>query len=81
MKFDKSTKILLNLVLILVIALLVKSLIVVPNDAYARENVEYKVLRAPRTHAELQPLINAHVKSGWKLHSFAPSPDKIILVR
>jgi hypothetical protein len=81
MKFDKSTKILLNLVLILVIALLVKSLIVVPNDAYARENVEYKILRTPTTHAELQPLINAHVKSGWKLHSLVPSPDKIVLVR
>ena len=37
MRFEKSTKILINFVLILVIALLVNSLITVPSELYARK--------------------------------------------
>ncbi len=43
MKFDKSTKILLNLVLLLLTALLLKSLIGVPKYIYAQGGNEYKV--------------------------------------
>jgi deoxyhypusine synthase len=42
MKLDKFTKVLVNLVLILLIALLVKSLVIVPRDLYAKAGVEYK---------------------------------------
>ncbi len=43
MKLDKSTKIFINLVLILVIGFLVKSLIIMPKDVYAKPGVEYKI--------------------------------------
>lgn len=43
MKLMKSTTILLNIVLILVVALLVKSLIATPKNLYAKGKIEYKV--------------------------------------
>ena len=43
MKLDKSTKVLMNLVLILAIALLLKLLITIPRDVYAQSGNEYKV--------------------------------------
>ena len=44
MKLDKSTKILINLVLILVIVFLLKSIAAVPKNLYAQHNEKYKVI-------------------------------------
>lgn len=43
MRLDKLTKVLINLVLIAVAALLLKSLVTEPEDAYAQLMTEYKV--------------------------------------
>ncbi|TET25548.1 MAG: hypothetical protein E3J76_01245 [Candidatus Aminicenantes bacterium] len=43
MTLNKFTKACINLMLILLIALLVKFLIIIPRDVYAKSGVEYKV--------------------------------------
>ncbi len=74
MKLDRSTRILLNLVLVLVAAVLVKAFISIPFNLYAAENPEYKVIKYNKTefnwNAEgLSRFLNANAKSGWKYHS------------
>lgn len=77
MKLNKSTTILLNIVLILFIALLVKFLIVVPKDVYAKANVEYKVVNwsGERTRKEQaqghEAWLNSLAKEGWKFICFS----------
>ncbi len=80
MKLSKSTTILLNLVLILAIAFLVKSLVYFPKSLYAQSsNVEYSL-----ESLQLQPgesvgagsisgLLNKKAKEGWKYHSVVGS--------
>jgi len=75
MKFNKSTTILLNIMLILIIAFLVRSLFAVPKDAHASDNLEYKVidlkpLSEVLTQEAVAELLNKQVKDGgWKFHS------------
>jgi len=44
MKFDKSTKILINLVLALLLVFLVKSITAVPKNLYGQGNYQYKIM-------------------------------------
>ena len=73
MKFDKFTKVLINLVLILLIALLLKSLIIAPKDVYAKSNLEYKLVSwtgrsdDEKEGREHEALINQFAKQGWRL--------------
>ena len=79
MKLDKFTKILLNVVFILLIALLVKSLATVPKDLYAKDNVEYEVEAFDVSISELGKGLNEMAKKGWRLHSaqaFHYMPDR-----
>ena len=80
MKLSKSSTILLNLVLILAMALLVKSLLNFPKSLYAQSsNVEYSVeslQSQPGASVEagsISSLLNAKAKDGWKYHSVVGS--------
>jgi len=44
MKFDKSTKILINLVLALLLVFLVKSITAIPKNLYGQGNYQYKII-------------------------------------
>jgi hypothetical protein len=41
MKLDRSTKVLINLILVLIIALLIKASINIPSHAYGSEEAKY----------------------------------------
>jgi len=69
MKLDKFTKVLINLVLILVIVLLLKFLITVPRDVYAKGMYEYKVTIDGDSRSEIEENINKMAREGWTLHS------------
>jgi hypothetical protein len=45
MKLDKFARICINIVLILLIALLLKSFITIPKDLYAKSGFEYKTIQ------------------------------------
>ncbi|MDH5466596.1 MAG: hypothetical protein OEY25_04185 [Candidatus Aminicenantes bacterium] len=44
MKFDKSTKILINLILVLLVVFLLKSITAVPKKLYAQGHYQYKIV-------------------------------------
>jgi len=85
MKFDKSTKILINLVLILVIAFLLKSTIAVPKNLYAQANYEYKIIwyedevgmamqkegavSYEKRHTRFEEPLKRLAEEGWRFHS------------
>lgn len=76
MKWSKSTRILVNVVLILVIAILIKSLVTAPRILRASPIPEY--LAVPyRTDifvptaqtGSLTNFLNVKAREGWRLHS------------
>ena len=85
MKPAKSTAIVLSAVLVLIIALLIKSAIASPKNAYAQGSAySYKLVyvgptqeeiqqtgRPTPTPAQLEEKINAIAQEGWKLHSLS----------
>jgi hypothetical protein len=72
-KLDKFTKVCINFVLILVIALLVKFLITIPKDVYAKPGFEYKTISISAEHQKLlkewgrQKLNEERIKAGGAL--------------
>lgn len=81
MKFSKSTTILLNIVFILVMAFLLKSLITFPRDVYAKAESKYVAVKIK--HNEFQETLDKHSNEGLKLHSFSlatASGAKLIVV-
>lgn len=79
MKLERFTRVCINIMLILLIAFLVKSLIIVPKDAYAKEKDEYKVVNAVAVRREgvvtyqavaLEKLLNQYSEQGWKFRWF-----------
>ncbi len=70
MKPGRSTTILLNLVLILVSALLLRSLISVPSNASASQKWPYEIV----SDVQLESSIDEYWKQGWKLNSFSWDP-------
>ena len=74
MRLTKSTTILLNVVLVLMALLLLKSLITLPNELYANNSVEYSVKINPykdwvSVSTSLTKFFNEQAKEGWKYHS------------
>lgn len=68
MKLSKSTTILINVVLVLLIAILIKSFIAFPKSANAAPIKEYQVVNCqPR---DTQGILNAESKKGWDLVGF-----------
>ena len=82
MKLDKFTRVCINIVLILLIALLVKSLVTVPRDLQAKTNMEYRVVEVTgyaRNDAQgVTKKINDYVNKGWKFHSCDGSDNFVI---
>jgi len=82
MKLKKSTTILFNIVLILVVVLLVKSLIAVPKNVYAKSAIEYKVHRLEsRGGNSLYNTLSTYAKEGWTLHSVVFNDTTLIFFR
>jgi hypothetical protein len=65
MKLSKSTTILINVALVLLIAILVKSLIAVPRNASAAPNKDYSVVAYPSTGQNVEQMLNEKAKEGW----------------
>ncbi|MFQ6070018.1 MAG: hypothetical protein ACE5LC_05765 [Candidatus Aminicenantales bacterium] len=85
MNLNKSTRILINVALVLLIALLLKSLISVPRSAVARSGSQYKVVDIAdfgETNAKtLTQYINQLSEHGWRLHSLVPWIEVVIFER
>ena len=85
MKLSKSTTILLNAVLFLLIVILLKSLITIPKDLYAQDSYKYKVIYYEdeiglaamkegavsweERHTRFEEPINKLAEQGWRFHS------------
>jgi hypothetical protein len=69
MKFNKSTTILLDVVLFLLIVLLVKSIITMPKSVYASSRFTYKIVDVFGSNSEAEVRINRYANEGWRLHS------------
>lgn len=69
MKLNKSTTILLNVVLFLLVVLLVKSIITIPKSVYANAGIRYEIVGVVGKNA--QQALNVHAQSGWKLNSYS----------
>ena len=70
MKLNKSTTILLNIVLILVIVLLLTALIITPSVAYAKDTPEYMGIDNLNYMGaiEFTEHCNRFAKEGWRLY-------------
>jgi len=84
MKLSKSTTILINVVLILVIAILVKSLIALPKNVSAASNKDYSVVAYPSTGQNVEQMLNDKAKDGWTFvfaYQFGPGRYSLIFER
>ena len=74
MKLDKFTKVFLNLVLVLLIALFLKFLITAPKDVYAKGGVEYKTTtlgtEMKEQREELYKKLEEYRGEGWQQDYF-----------
>lgn len=84
MKSSKTTIILVNVALVLVIAILVKALLVVPNNVSAAEFKEYSVVGYPSTGQNVEQTLNEKAKEGWEFvfaYQFGPGRYSLIFER
>jgi len=84
MHLSKSTTVLVNVVLVLVIAILVKSLIAVPNNVSAAASKEYSVVGYPSTGQNVEQMLNVKAKEGWDFvfaYQFGPGRYSLIFER
>jgi hypothetical protein len=64
MKLQRSTTVLINVVLILIIVMLAKSIVGVPKNVYAATPTEYKVVRTDVSQTE--KILTDSTKEGWR---------------
>ncbi len=84
MKLSRSTTILVNIALVLVVALLVKALIAVPSTAGAAQAREYKVVAYPSTGQNVEQMLNEYAGDGWRFvfaFEFGRAPYSLIFER
>ncbi len=84
MKLSKSTTVLINLALILLVALLAKSLVAVPKNAGAAQSHAYKVVPYPSTGQNVEQMLNAQAQEGWRFvfaFEFGRAPYSLIFER
>ena len=84
MKLSRSTTVLINVVLILLVALLAKSLVAVPKNAGAAQSREYKVVPYPSTGQNVEQMLNAQAQEGWRFvfaFEFGRAPYSLIFER
>jgi hypothetical protein len=66
MKLNKSTTVLLNVVLILVVAILVKNLFSIPKPLYGGNAVQYRTVEFDDIYANPSAMLNEAAKQGWR---------------
>ena len=66
MKLSRSTTILVNVALILLVAFLAKALVSAPQSAGAAQSREYKVVAYPSTGQNVEQMLNEHAHDGWR---------------
>jgi len=84
MKLSRSTTVLINVVLILLTAFLVRGLVAVPGSAGAAQSREYKVVAYPSTGQNVEQMLNAHAQEGWRFvfaFEFGRAPYSLIFER
>jgi hypothetical protein len=84
MKLSRSTTVLINVVLILVAALLVRMLATAPASAGAAQSREYKVMAYPSTGQNVEQMLNAQAQEGWRFvfaFEFGRLPYSLIFER
>ncbi len=84
MKPSRSTRILINVALVLLIAILVKALITVPTSAGAAQSREYKVIPYPSTGQNVEQMLNDNARDGWRFvfaFEFGRAPYSLIFER
>jgi hypothetical protein len=84
MKLSKSTTVLINVALILLVALLAKSLVAVPKNVGAAQSREYKVVPYPSTGQNVEQMLNAQAQEGWRFvfaFEFGRAPYSLIFER
>ena len=76
MKINKSTTILINVVLVLIIVFLAKSFIGFPKNANAASPVEYKVVHT--NLVQVETMLTNLTKEGWRFVTWGlwtPGPN------
>lgn len=84
MKLSRSTTILINVALILLVALLGKALLSAPAGAGAAQSREYKVVAYPSTGQNVEQMLNEHARDGWRFvfaFEFGRAPYSLIFER
>lgn len=84
MKLSKSTTILINVALVLLIAILVKSLVAIPQNVGAAQNKEYSVVAYPSTGQNVEQMLNEKAQQGWNFvfaFQFGRAPYSLIFER
>lgn len=69
MKLNKSTTVLLNVVLILLVAILLKNLLSSPKPLYGGAAVQYKTV-AFYGGSDPAPVLNEAAKQGWRYYGW-----------
>lgn len=72
MKLAKSTTILLNVVLALLVLILMKSVMTFPKSVYAGSGSTYKICYLGLSSSSIQDIervLNSYAQDGWRLHS------------
>jgi hypothetical protein len=80
MKLSKSTTILINLVLIVMIAILVKAFVGFPKSANAASPTQYKVVHT--NLVQVEATLDTVSKEGWKFVTWGlwtPGPNVTLL--
>lgn len=96
MKVDKSTKILINLILVLLVVFLLKSITAVPKNLYAQGNHQYKIIYYEdevglaamkegavsweKRHSRFEAPLNKLAEEGWRYHSDIKMSNYTLLV-
>lgn len=84
MKLSRSTTVLINVILILIGALLVRMLVTAPASAGAAQSREYKVMAYPSTGQNVEQMLNAQAQEGWRFvfaFEFGRLPYSLIFER
>ena len=84
MKPSRSTTVLINVILILLVALLVRMLVTAPASAGAAQAREYKVVAYPSTGQNVEQMLNAQAQEGWRFvfaFEFGRMPYSLIFER
>ena len=96
MKVDKSTKFLINLILVLLVVFLLKSITTVPKNLYAQGNYQYKIiyyedevslaamkegaLSWEKRLSRYEAPLNKLAEEGWRYHSDIKISNYTLLV-